>query len=61
MMGARMPVVQTAMGWVATPELVAASCNAGVQGWLATANLNPDEVDAAIRRVKEADRRSPSA
>ena len=28
-LGSRYPIIQTAMGWVARPELVAASCNAG--------------------------------
>jgi NAD(P)H-dependent flavin oxidoreductase YrpB (nitropropane dioxygenase family) len=41
------------MGWVATPELVAASCNAGAFGFLATATLPPSEVDASIARIKE--------
>ncbi len=41
------------MGWVATPELVAASCNAGAMGFLATATIAPDEVDRAIARVAE--------
>ena len=27
-LGCRYPIIQTAMGWVARPELVAASCNA---------------------------------
>ena len=31
------------MGWVATPELVAASCNAGAFGFLALATAGPDE------------------
>jgi hypothetical protein len=30
----RYPIIQTAMGWVARPELVAASCNAGAFGFL---------------------------
>ena len=38
-LGARYPIVQTAMGYVATPELVAASCNAGAFGILACATL----------------------
>ncbi|UCE87153.1 MAG: nitronate monooxygenase [Deltaproteobacteria bacterium] len=52
-LGVRHPIVQTAMGWIATPELVAASGNAGAFGCLATANLRPDEVDAAIRKTRE--------
>ncbi|MEE8582207.1 MAG: nitronate monooxygenase [Myxococcota bacterium] len=53
LLGVRYPIIQTAMGWVATPELVAASCNAGAMGFLATATIPPDEVDASIARVKQ--------
>ena len=53
LLGIELPVVQTAMGWVATPELVAATCNAGAIGFLAAASLTPDEVGAAIARVRE--------
>ena len=53
MLGCRAPIVQTAMGWIATPELVAASGEAGAFGFLAGAVLNPDQVKATIRRVKE--------
>lgn len=52
-LGIRYPIIQTAMGWIATPELVAASCNAGAIGFLATANLRPDEADAQIAATKE--------
>lgn len=52
-LGIRVPLIQTAMGWVATPELVAASAGAGAMGFLATATIPPDQVDAAIARVKE--------
>ncbi|MGI9589809.1 MAG: NAD(P)H-dependent flavin oxidoreductase [Myxococcota bacterium] len=47
------PILQTGMGWVATPELVAGACNAGAFGFLAAATLPPDEVEAAILRIKE--------
>ena len=40
------------MGWVATPELVAAACNAGAFGFLAAATIPPDQVSVAIERVK---------
>lgn len=53
MLGCRYPIVQTAMGWVARPELVAASCNAGAFGFLAAASLNADEVGPSIDRVRE--------
>jgi len=51
-LGARYPIVQTAMGYVATPELVAASCNAGAFGILACATLAAPEVAPAIDRVR---------
>jgi NAD(P)H-dependent flavin oxidoreductase YrpB (nitropropane dioxygenase family) len=47
------PILQTGMGWVATPELVAGACNAGAFGFLAAATLPPPEVEAAILRIKE--------
>jgi nitronate monooxygenase len=52
LLGCRWPIVQTGMGWVATPELTAAASNAGAFGFLAAATLRPDEIDAAILRVK---------
>jgi len=52
MVGCRYPIVQTAMGWVARPELVAASCNAGAFGFLAAASLRAAEVGPAIDQVR---------
>lgn len=52
LLGCRYPVIQTAMGWVASAELVAASCNAGAFGFLAAAVMTPAEADAAIRKIK---------
>lgn len=52
LLGCRLPVVQTAMGWIATPPLVAASSNAGAFGFLAAAVMSPSEVGAAIRVLK---------
>ena len=52
MLGCRHPIVQTAMGWVARPELVAASCNAGAFGFLAAASLRAEEVGPAIDQVR---------
>jgi NAD(P)H-dependent flavin oxidoreductase YrpB (nitropropane dioxygenase family) len=49
----RYPIIQTAMGWIATPELTAATCNAGAFGMLAAATLRVDEIDQAITRVKQ--------
>ena len=51
-LGCDHPILQTGMGWVATPELVAAACNAGAFGFLAAATIPPGEVEAAIERVK---------
>lgn len=52
MLGSRLPVVQTAMGWIATPQLVAASSNAGAFGFLAGAVMKPAELAAAIDELK---------
>jgi len=53
MVGIDYPIVQTGMGWVATPELTAAVSNAGAIGFLAAASIPPDQVEAAILRVKQ--------
>lgn len=52
MLGCRYPIVQTAMGWIADPRLVAATSNAGGFGFLAGAVMSPAEVDAAIVKTK---------
>ena len=52
-LGCKYPIVQTAMGWVAHPELVAGSCNAGAFGFLAGATIPPEEMERDILRVKE--------
>lgn len=53
LLGCRYPIVQTAMGWVADPKLVAGSCNAGGFGFLAGATIPPEEMERDILRVKE--------
>ncbi|NQX88920.1 MAG: nitronate monooxygenase [Halioglobus sp.] len=53
LLGCQYPVVQTAMGWVADPTLVAGSCNAGGFGFLAGATIPADEMERDILRVKE--------
>ncbi len=53
LLGSRYPIIQTGMGWVATPELVAAVCNAGGFGFLAAATIPPPQVEAEIRKVAE--------
>jgi NAD(P)H-dependent flavin oxidoreductase YrpB (nitropropane dioxygenase family) len=52
LLGVRYPIIQTGMGWVATPALVAAVSNAGAFGFLAAATLRPEEVAAEINKVK---------
>ena len=49
----RYPIVQTAMGWVADPNLVAGSCNAGGFGFLAGATIPAQEMERDIQKVKE--------
>ncbi|MAT91712.1 MAG: 2-nitropropane dioxygenase [Halioglobus sp.] len=53
LLGCRYPIVQTAMGWVADPKLVAGSCNAGGFGFLAGATIPAQEMERDILRVKE--------
>ena len=53
LLGCRLPVVQTAMGWIATPALVAASSNAGAFGFLAGAVMSPAELALAIEATKK--------
>jgi NAD(P)H-dependent flavin oxidoreductase YrpB (nitropropane dioxygenase family) len=52
LLGCEYPVIQTAMGWVADPNLVAATCNAGGFGFLAGAVMTPAEVEEGIRQIK---------
>ena len=52
MLGIRYPIIQTGMGWVATPELTAAVSNAGAIGFLAAATIRPEDVGGEIERVK---------
>jgi NAD(P)H-dependent flavin oxidoreductase YrpB (nitropropane dioxygenase family) len=51
--GVDYPIVQTGMGWVSTPELTAATANAGALGILAAGTLTLAETDAAIVRTRE--------
>lgn len=52
LLGCRLPVIQTAMGWIATPQLVAASSNAGAFGFLAGAVMKPAELAEAIVQTR---------
>ncbi|MFT4614072.1 MAG: NAD(P)H-dependent flavin oxidoreductase YrpB (nitropropane dioxygenase family) [Bacteroidia bacterium] len=53
LLGCQYPIVQTAMGWVADPNLVAGSCNAGGFGFLAGATIPASEMERDLLRVKE--------
>ena len=50
--GVRYPIVQTGMGWVAGPRLVAATASAGALGILASATMTVDELAAAVEEVQ---------
>ncbi|MFK8018686.1 MAG: NAD(P)H-dependent flavin oxidoreductase [Pseudomonadales bacterium] len=52
LLGCKYPIVQTAMGWVADPNLVAGTCNAGGFGFLAGATIPPEEMERDILKVK---------
>lgn len=52
LVGVRHPVVQTGMGWVSGPRLVAGTANAGGLGILASATMTYDELAKAIVEVK---------
>ncbi|TCO46701.1 NAD(P)H-dependent flavin oxidoreductase [Actinocrispum wychmicini] len=52
LVGVEHPVVQTGMGWVAGPRLVAATAEAGGLGILASATMTYDELVAAIAETK---------
>jgi NAD(P)H-dependent flavin oxidoreductase YrpB (nitropropane dioxygenase family) len=53
LVGVRYPIVQTGMGWVATPQLAAATSAAGGLGILAAATMTYDELARAIKEVRE--------
>ena len=52
LVGVRYPIVQTGMGWVAGPRLVAATAEAGGLGILASATMTFTELTAAIAEVR---------
>lgn len=53
LVGVRYPIVQTGMGWVAGPRLVAATANAGGLGILAGATMTFEQLRVAIGEVKQ--------
>ncbi len=52
-LGCDYPVIQTAMGWVSTSQLVSASIEAGAFGFLAAAVMTPEECEAEIKTIKD--------
>ena len=53
MLGCRLPVIQTAMGWIAEPQLVAATAEAGGFGFLGAAVMTPAEASAKIDNLRQ--------
>ena len=51
--GIKYPIILPGMSWISVPELVAAVCNAGGIGYLATGPLSPDKTRKSIRRIRE--------
>ena len=52
LIGVKYPIVQTGMGWVAGPNLVIATCQAGALGILAAPTLTFEEMVKAIEEIK---------
>ncbi|HEX8802794.1 MAG TPA: nitronate monooxygenase [Acidimicrobiales bacterium] len=52
LVGCRVPVVQTGMGWVSGASLTAATSAAGGFGILAAVTMTPDQMDEAIATVR---------
>ncbi|UFS95065.1 NAD(P)H-dependent flavin oxidoreductase [Nocardia huaxiensis] len=52
LVGIEHPIVQTGMGWVAGPSLVAGTANAGGLGILASATMTMPELEEAIAKTK---------
>lgn len=53
LVGCRLPVVQTGMGWVSGARLTAATSAAGGFGILAAVTMTAEQLHAAVRGVKE--------
>ncbi len=52
LLGCEYPLIQTAMGWVATAQLVSATTQAGAFGFLAAAVMASDECETHIKAIK---------
>ncbi len=53
-LGCEYPIIQTAMGWVATKDLVTASISNGAFGFLAAAVMDPAECEIELQAIKAA-------
>jgi NAD(P)H-dependent flavin oxidoreductase YrpB (nitropropane dioxygenase family) len=53
LVGCRLPIVQTGMGWVSGASLTAATSAAGGLGVLAAVTMTPDQFADAVRAVKD--------
>lgn len=53
LLGIKHPIMQAGMNWLITPEMVAAACNAGGLGILATAHWTPEETRKSIKKIRE--------
>jgi enoyl-[acyl-carrier protein] reductase II len=53
MLGIKHPIMLAGMNWITTPKLVAAVCNAGGLGILATAASTPEETRKHIREIRK--------
>lgn len=49
--GIQYPIILSGMSWISVPELVAAVCNAGGLGILATGVMTADETREAVRQI----------
>ena len=53
LLGCRYPLILPGMSWISKAELVAAVCNAGGLGILASGPLTADETRAEIRKIRQ--------
>ncbi len=51
--GIKYPIILPGMSWISVPELVAAVCNAGGIGWLATGPLNTEQTRESIKKIRK--------
>ncbi len=51
--GIKYPIILPGMSWISVPELVAAVCNAGGIGWLATGPLSTEQTRESIRKIRK--------